>query len=602
VLKVGSQKVASEDLSVVPNVVSLHRVVLLTAVVAATLMPLSASAQLARRTSNERMLILPVIPGAGVDTAFAIGTGDALRERMASKFRLRVGVIPTTTICEALEASGFNCKVPLPPDNAPALARFLQATAYMIGWMAREGDSLILRMRFVDAAGSGFSGWNTARAPRTATPDEFARAAVDGLESVFRAAELARECSERRQRGDGRGAIDRANRAFEVHPNHPAAATCLAFAYEVQQQPLDSIVGALQRAVAGDSLNAKAWEELGRRLRDKGDTVGALKAFHNQLRAEPTDGRLRLGVAAGYASLGGYTEAAELLDEGLAMNPGDMPMLQLKERACLEGELWPCGLAALEAQHDLDTALATDTVFFQKTFGAAQSVPDTAAMLRWSALAVQNFPDYVPAWRARAATLKLVDARDSAVAAYERILALDSSQVGSALAAGQYLLDSSLVIDSVVPLDTARLLKAEEMLLLAGSLVTDTATHMAIATLFYNPAAKIAQLRLTPHLPIASRYLEHALTFDKRGALTGPANFFLGLSLFFQITALDQQVRETKSCELVDQEIAMVARAKAALEAGRQISPQTVNQLLGFVNQIQGALPTYKPAFRCPGA
>jgi len=110
---------------------------------------------------------------------------------------------------------------------------------------------------------------------------------------------------------------------------------------------------------------------------------------------------------------------------------------------------------------------------------------------------------------------------------------------------------------------------------------------------------KIAQLRLLPHLPIASRFLEHSLRFDKRGALRAPANFFLGLSLFFQITTLDQRVRETKSCELVDQEIAMVARAKTALEAGRQISPQTVNQLLGFVNQIQGALPTYKPAFGC---
>jgi tetratricopeptide (TPR) repeat protein len=429
-----------------------------------------------------------------------------------------------------------------------------------------------------------------------------ARTAVDGLENVFRAAEYARECSERRQRGDARGAMDRAYRAFEVQPDHPAAATCLAFAFEVQQQPLDSIVSALQRAVAGDSLNARGWEELGRRLRDKSDTVGALRAFHNQLRADPANGQLRIGVAAGYAALGGYEEAAAVLDEGLAMNPGDLPMLQLKERVCLEGELWSCGLVALEAQYDLDTALAADTVFFQKTFGAAQSVPDTGAMLRWSARAVDQFPDYVPAWRARAATLKLVDARDSAVAAYERILELDSTQVGSALAAAQYLLDSSLVIDTAVPLDTARLLKAEAMLLAAGAQVTDTATHMAIATLFYNPAAKIAQLRLMPHLPIASRYLEHALRFDKRGALTAPANFFLGLSLFFQITTLDQQVRDTKSCELVDKETEMVARAKAALEAGRQISPQTVNQLLGFVNQIQGALPTYKPAFRCPGA
>jgi tetratricopeptide (TPR) repeat protein len=588
--------------SVALSLVEYRRVVLLAAVAAGTLVPQSASAQLARRTSNERLLILAPIPGPGVDTSFAMATGEAMRGRMGTKFRLRIAVIAGSTICEALEASGFNCQVPLPAENAPALARFLQATAFMIGWMNRAGDSLELHLRFVDAAGSGFAGWHTAKVAGAATADDFARTVVDGLENFIRAAEYARECSERRQRGDGRGAIDRANRAFEIYPNHPAAAMCLAFAFEVQQQPIDSIVGALRRAVAGDSLNGTAWEELGRRLRDKGDTAAALDAFWNQLRAEPTDGRLRIGVAAGLAALGRYPEAVTVLDEGLAMNAGDLPMLQLKERACIEGQLWVCGLQALEAQYELDTTLAADTAFFQKAFGAAQSIPDTAAMVRWSARAVALFPDYVAAWRARAATLKLVDARDSAVAAYERILALDSTQVGSALAAAQYLLDSSLVIDTAVPLDTARLIKAEQLLLLAGARISDTATQMAIATLFYNPAAKIAQLRLLPHLPIASRYLEHALSFDKRGALTGPANFFLGLSLFFQITALDQRVRETKSCELVDQEIAMVARARAALEAGRQISPQTVNQLLGFVNQIQGALPTYKPAFRCPGA
>jgi tetratricopeptide (TPR) repeat protein len=596
----GSQRAASEDVSVVPNLVGIRRVVLVAAVITGSLVPLSASAQLARRTSNERLLVLPPIPGPGVDTSFAVATGDAIRERMGTKYRLRVGIIASTTICEALEASGFNCLIPLPAENAPALARFLQATAYMVGWMSHAGDSLELRMRFVDAAGSGLSGWQTARVAQATTADDFGRAVSDGLDTFIRAAEYARECSERRQRGDGRGAIDRANRAFEIHPNHPAAAMCLAFAFEVQQQPIDSIVGALRRAVTGDSLNGTAWEELGRRLRDKGDTVGALDAFRNQLRAEPTDGRLRLGVAAGLASQRQYAEAVTVLDEGLAMNAGDLPMLQLKERACIEGELWSCGLAALEAQYELDTTLASDTIFFQKTFGAAQSIPDTAAMLRWSGRAVQVFPEYVAAWRARAATLKLVDARDSAVAAYERILALDSSQVGSALAAAQYLLDSSLVIDTAVPLDTARLLKAEQLLLLAGARITDTATLTAIALQFYNPAERIARLQMKPHLAIASRYLEHTLVFDKRGALTGPANFFLGLAYAFQLFDGLEALQQSKSCQVLEVKIEQANRADAALTTGRSISPAYANNLLQYITPLRTDLPKYKGQWRCP--
>ena len=580
------------------------RRVCVAAVVAAGLtLPASAAGQLARRASSERLLILAPVPGLSVDTAYAIATGAGIRDRMATRYRMRVGIIPTTTICEALEASGFNCLVPLPPENALALARFLQATAYMVGWLDRQGDSLQLRLRLVDAAGSGMSGWETVRAPATMTGEDLGRLAAEQLDNQLRAAEHARACSDRRQRGDAKGAADRADRAFALYPNHPAAAMCLAFAYEVQQQPIDSIVYALRKAVAGDSINGKAWQELGRRLRDQGDEKGALDAFHNQLLAEPTNLPLLVGVAAGIAAQGDHAKAIEVLDNGLALFPGEQSLLQLKERACLDGAQWRCGLEALEAQYDLDSALASDTIFFQKTFGAAQSIPDTAAMVRWSERGVDRFATWVPAWRARAATLKLVDERDGAIEAYERIVALDSTQIGSALAAAQLLLDSTLVIDSTVPLDTARLRAAEEMLLLAGrQIASDTGTSMAIATMFYHPAQKIAQLRMAPHLPIASRYLEHALRYDLRGQLHGPANFFLGLSLFFQITELDTRVRETKDCALVDVEIDMTRRARAALEAGRQISAQTVTQLLGYIRQIEGALPTYKPAFGCPGA
>jgi tetratricopeptide (TPR) repeat protein len=559
-----------------------------------------AEAQLARRAPTDRVLVLSPLPGAGVDTAYAMAMGDALRERMETRYRMRFIVVRSVTICEALEASGFTCAAPLPVENAPALARFLQTTGYAVSWLEKGPDSLRLRLRLVDAAGSGLSGWDRFAAPAATPAADFGRTVADGLEPQLRAAEYTRDCTERRQRSDPKGAAERAGRAFAIFPNHPAAAMCLALTYELEEQPIDSIVGALRRAVTGDSLNADAWEELGRRLQEKGDTAGALGAFTSQLRAEPTNMRLRLGISAALTAQRQFADAVVLLDEGLAMNPGDMPTLQLKERACLDGELWRCGLDALEQEFELDTALASDSIFYQKTFGAAQSIPDTAAMVLWSGRAIEQFPTSVALWRARAAALKTSGQRPEAVAAYQRIVDLDSTQIGSALAAGQYLLDTSLVIDTAVPLDTARLLLAERMLLLAGSQVTDTATSMAIATLFYNPAAKIAQLRMMPHLPLASRFLEHALAFDKRGALRGPANFFLGLSLFFQVTELDGRVRQEKSCALVDVEIEMTRRAKQAFQLGRQISPQTTDQLMGYVNQIESALPTYKPAFKCP--
>jgi tetratricopeptide (TPR) repeat protein len=459
----------------------------------------------------------------------------------------------------------------------------------------------------VDVARSGLSGWERFTAPAGTAADEFARVVAEQLDNRVRAAEFSRECEERRERNDVKGAGARADKAFELFPNHPSAAACMALAHEVARNPVDSIIAALRRSVAGDSLNKRAWQDLSRRLVDKGDTAGAVDAAVHQLRADPTDGVLRAQVGGALIAQGKFVEAAELLDEGLATNPGDLPLLILKERACVEGGQWSCALEAMAGRFEVDTALATDSLFYTGAFAAAQEAGDTTAMLTWSQRAVEKFPESVPLWRARAAALKAANNRDAALEAYDRILALDSTQVASALAAAQYLLDSTLVVDTLTALDTARLLKGERLLaLVASRSLGDTATLLNVGFLLYNPASKISQLsnrgggRLLPHLPLAARFLEKTLQYDLRGQLRVPASFFLGLALFFQIGPLDQQVRETKSCELVEQELGMTQRAKEVLTAGRSVAPATVDQLLTFVGRYQEAQRTYKPVFKCP--
>jgi tetratricopeptide (TPR) repeat protein len=559
-----------------------------------------AQAQLARRTSSEKILVLNPIPGPGADSAYAVALAEALRTRLASKYRFRLNVVPTEDYCAVLEASGYTCTQPLAPGDAPPLARVLLASGYVVSWLRMGSDSVVLTVRMVDVARSGLSGWEHIGAPAGTAADDLARLVADRLDNRVRAAEYARECESRRERTDPRGAAAQAARAFELFPNHPSAASCLALAHEVAHAPVDSIIAALRRVVAGDSLNKRGWEDLSRRLVEKGDTAGAVQAAMSQLKADPTDAGLRVRVAGALIVQGEYAQAVEILDQGLANNPGDMPLLALKERACVEGSLWPCALEAMQARFEVDTALADDSLFYTGAFAAAQEAEDTAAMLRWSEDAVGKFPESVSLWRARAAALKAADQRQAALEAYDRILALDSTQAPSALAAAQYLLDSTMVIDTTMPLDTARLLKAERLLeLVAARASGDTVTLVNVAALLYNPAAKIAQLRMLPHLPIATRFLEKALQYDLRGQLRLPANFFLGLSLFFQIGPLDEQVRKTKSCDLVDRELDMTRRTRTALSTGRAVAPQTADQLLGYVSRYEEAQRTYKPVFKC---
>jgi tetratricopeptide (TPR) repeat protein len=463
-----------------------------------------------------------------------------------------------------------------------------------------QSDSVRLTLRMVDAAGSGLTGWERFAMAAATTAVAFGQTVADGLDGRVRAAERARNCNDRRQRGDAKGAVVQAQRAFELYPDHTSAALCLELVYELEHQPVDSLIAVLSKAAAGDSLNERAWEDLSRRLLEKGDTAGALNASIRQLRANPTDQKLRVGVAAELIRRQQYQDAMTTADQGLASNPGDVMLLGLKERACLEGTMWRCALETLEQESQIDTSLAADSVFYQKVFGAAQSIPDTAAMVRWSGLAVGKFPSSVSLWRARAAALKTANDRAGALDAYHRLLALDSSQIGSALAAAQLLLDSTLVIDTAVGLDTARLLEADSFLSLVARRTTDSLTLINVARLYYNPAAKISQLRIRGGLPVAARFLENALRHDKSGTLLVPANFFLGLAYAFQVfEGLDQMVR-SKSCEILDAKIDMNAKGKRALTIGRPISAPTADQILPYLTRFEGDLPKYKAAWKCP--
>jgi tetratricopeptide (TPR) repeat protein len=220
--------------------------------------------------------------------------------------------------------------------------------------------------------------------------------------------------------------------------------------------------------------------------------------------------------------------------------------------------------------------------------------------VRWSGRAVERFPSSVALWRARAAALKAVDDRAGALDAYERLLALDSTQVGSALAAAQLLLDSTLVIDTGVPLDTARLREADRLLTLVASQTSDSLTLINVARMYYNPAAKISQLRIRGGLPYAAAYLENALRYDRSGTLLVPANFFLGLAYAFQVFAGLDSLQVTKSCEVVQRKIEMTLRAKRALTIGRAISAQTADQILPYLTRFEGDLPKYRAAWKCP--
>src|SRR2546426_2959039 len=97
------------------------------------------------------------------------------------------------------------------------------------------------------------------------------------------------------------------------------------------------MIAAALRATKGDSLNATAWETIFRAYQQKGDTLKAIDAVIHELAGEPQNTQLRLGVAELLRQQKQYQRAVAILDDGLARNPSEERLIELKQRLCIEG-------------------------------------------------------------------------------------------------------------------------------------------------------------------------------------------------------------------------------------------------------------------------
>jgi tetratricopeptide (TPR) repeat protein len=590
-----------------------------------TLAWLGGAAEGRAQGTSERLLLLTPRPDSGVELRYVLEFADEARQRLNTRYRHRMTIVSSADICKLLTESAFPCDVILEPADAERLARAMQADVYFLGRMWSDGAVPTARFRMVDIGRSGVSGWLSIRGAAGDPPRRMAEVLVDSLGNQIGAAERARECSDRRDRGDFRGAMETARRVLEVYPNHPAAAQCAAVVAEAMQLPVDTQIAYLERAVRGDSLSDRTWQRLGQLFQVKGDSIRALDAFRRQVILNPFDRQLWRGIIAGYITVKQFQGAMELADQWLSHNPNDLEFLQLKTRACFEGELWACAVESLGDQYDLDSTLANDSTFYQQILAAAQASQDTHAVLRWATRGARRFPDNQAFWLARGGTLAaLAQARtvngsgateaaaayrDSAIAAFDRVLQMNPEDVTTAFRVAQMLLDR-VVIDTIAPLDTASLYRAGEYLDLVTAVSQDTAILMNSALMYFRPAQQLVQARR--EIPLAVNWLEKAIQNDVMHRLSQQANFFLGWGLLLEVfrvagvlqpyieryQALNASSRG-EACALVTEQADYVRRGVEALRIGGSLSPQATQQFMQNYTAAERNIPQYRQAFQC---
>ena len=567
-----------------------------------------AEAQAGRApVQTERVLVVAPVPGDPADSALAVMFGDELRKSLEGKSRRQLTVVTKDKIGEALEASGFSRDALLDDNAANQLARFLQADAYVVGRIEANPVPRAA-IHLIELRRSGLSGWIHVTGVAGATAKQLADLVNDSLDNHVRAAEATRECLDRRDRRDFRGAKERARRAFTFVPNHPAAAMCLAVVFEAEQAPPDSLIPVLELGVKGDSLNTRAWDMLGRQYQMRGtheDSLKAADAFLRELQADPSDSKLRTGIAALLITLKEHARSRDILDEGLRLNPGDLAAQQLKARACEEGSLWPCLVESLAAQYEVDTSLVGKLDFYGKIFGAAQQANDTAAMVKWSGEAVRRLPNEVNMWRARLAAFNTAGMTDSALAANRRIAELDRTDIRPVLGMAQILSDR-IKIDSTVPLDTVTLGRVDSLLQRVAAMKsnaagqpTDTNVWMNVAVMYFKPGTQMIQGRVRPDVAIG--WVENAKKYDVRNQLTTQADFFLGLGYMFNLqTAFDfNAISQSKNCRSLASVDEYLKKLRAAMTAGASVQPATAQQVLASVAPIEKFVVDARAAWKC---
>ena len=579
----------------------------------------AARAQIASQQPSIKVVVLPLVVKAPADSALSIAVMDVGREKLGGMARYKVQVIPKPKLCEALKASDYPCDVLLDETQANQLARFLNVNAYTTGTLERNGSTISATIRVRDIGSSGLAALFSVSSGNPGTAAAVGEQIAQRLNTIIRAGEQARDCNEQRSKSQFARALDAARKALAIEPNLPAAQFCIATVYEAQHMGVDSELAAYQRAAKGDSLNATAWENIAHRYQQKGDTLKAIDALTHELAGEPQNVQLRLGIAELLRQQKQYARAKTLLDEWLAKNPGDQRASDFVLRICIEGELWRCVLDGFVNVVKNDSSKLGDSSVIKPAMGAAQQVADTEKLLFFSHAAVKHFPKSAAFWKALGAAFDLKGQKDSSLWAYKQALALDASDMSSALLIAKTMVDGA-TFDTAqatkLKSDTAGLhrfrtafadqLDSARGYLERAAASPDSNVHVNAAAIMRTAGEKLVRAGAGDR---AAWWLHQTLTLLKprtpsdsvgvRQAIRVNASFWFGLASMSSLPAEYTTMTKSKNCAEAKAFIDRLEEVRSALTTGRSVHAPTVDNMLQSLAKFDTAMQSVKKAFKC---
>jgi tetratricopeptide (TPR) repeat protein len=592
----------------------LARFVSLTTLAAALAAPLAAQGipRNARTTtqvgSTPRFMVANPFAFAAADSAPAVAIGTALRGEMKDVVGRDFTVVEQTQMNDALTQYGYPKDAILSPALAVTLAKNIQARFLVSSTMAKgEGNRYTVTARLT---GVNDDAGNVVTLTQNAgeSQDAFGKRLADALEPAAKSLLDAKSCVDQRATKPDK-AVEAANKAIKVLPDHGLGHYCLALITQDKKGPREEVVKHLQAAVKGDPLSLPGWTALATQYQQAHDTVNTLVAFKQMLRVAPTNQKLREELFKYFLQSGHPETALEVADEGLKIDPYNADLYDLKSNACLFLSNFKCAVDALETMYATDSTKA-DTLFFTKISAAAAEgeQPDTTRLLKWSQAGVRKYPDNPTLLGYLNRAYAMTGQVDSVVAVTNRMISKDTTAVDQALAAAQALITPPAAGTAATTTGATPTTRADTSAVRRGRpkealpfleyaiRYGDAQAKENAAALLYTGAAPL--LQQPQDLAGASELLRVAVkNANPSGKVFTASNYLLGLATLFQVPQLDPQAEKEKSCDLAKQMDALLTESETALTAGRTANPDASDKNLGIIKQYKPRVASMQKAY-----
>ena len=528
--------------------------------------------------NSPRLLVATPYTDRAADSATAVAVGAALRTRFQRVVGTTFNVITREQMNRALAEFSYPADAILNPESASRLATAMQSRIMLFTELSRgEGGRWKARARL---AGLNDDAGNTLVFTQAAGQsfNDFGEAIANAFQQAAKGQNDAKACIDQVESNVNKAA-DAAQKALHAFPAHGLAHACLA-ALAKKRSPTDPAYPVqLDSAVKADSLALRMLAALADYHNARGDTAEVILKYQQMIGAAPTNRALIEQSSKVFRSFGRPDAAEEVADRGITLDSTDLTMWDLRANACVFEQKYSCAVASLEQMVALDSTKADSNFIFRITVTAG-SATDTAGLrdrlLYWAKLGVARYPRNTNLLGELLQAYKAAGQPDSVLMVTDQLLAIDSTDMTSALA-GIDVAVTALKWDAATRYGALVMARGDDQ------------QKLALAAVFTNAARTLLTQTAPPADPVAAYGLLHlAVPAAGTNPQVAPlANFLMGIAGLQTAAKSDSAAAATKSCDLARKMDGMLDEAKSGLTLGQSINPAFVPNQMKAVDQYK---------------